>query len=85
LSFLLDRSIEFGKINSLVQNLDLDELADFRLIDLYQGPNLSQEKYSLTVRLTFFSPNRTLTQEEVNECCEKVTEALNRSFEIELR
>ena len=84
-SFLLDRSIEYARIEKVVQELKISELSDFRLIDLYQDPNLSQDKYSLTVRLTFSSPDRTLTQEEVNDRFEKVSGVLCREFGIEPR
>jgi len=84
-SFLLDRSIEYARIEKVVQELKISELSDFRLIDLYQDPNLSQDKYSLTVRLTFSSPDRTLTQEEVNDRFEKVSGVLCREIGIEPR
>jgi phenylalanyl-tRNA synthetase beta subunit len=77
--------VEYGKISSVVQALQLEHLTDFRLIDLYQGPSLPQEKISFTVRLTFTSPARTLTQDEVNESCDRVIVALRRAFEVELR
>jgi len=85
LSFVLDRAISFSTIDLAVQALQIAELKDFRLIDLYQGSRLPQDKISLTVRLTFAAPSRTLTQEEVNERFEGVVAALKQKFSIEQR
>jgi phenylalanyl-tRNA synthetase beta chain len=85
LSFLLDKGIEFNKIQTLVQDGKIPGLTDFRLIDLYQGQNLPNDKVSLTVRLTFEDSSRTLTQEEVNERCDRLVAALEADLSIELR
>ena len=85
LSFLLDKDVVFGQIKAAVQALRITELSDFRLIDLYHGPNLPQDKLSLTVRLVFADPSHTLTQDEVNMLCEKVLEALRSGFAVESR
>jgi phenylalanyl-tRNA synthetase beta chain len=85
LSFVLDRAISFSTIDLAVQALQIAELNDFRLIDLYQGSRLPQDKISLTVRLRFGAASRTLTQEEVSELFEGVVAALKQKFSIEQR
>lgn len=85
LSFVLDRAISFSTIDLAVQALKIAELNDFRLIDLYQGSRLPQDKISLTVRLRFGAASRTLTQEEVSERFEGVVAALKQKFSIEQR
>lgn len=85
LSFLLDRDLTFGTIASAVQALAIPELRSFRLIDLYQGPNLPKDKVSLTVRLTFEDAARTLTQAELTDRCATVVSALRERLAIEQR
>jgi phenylalanyl-tRNA synthetase beta chain len=85
LSFLLDKELTFGRIASAVQILAIPELRSFRLIDLYQGPNLPKDKVGLTVRLTFEDAARTLTQGEVSDRCEAVVSALRERFAVERR
>jgi phenylalanyl-tRNA synthetase beta chain len=84
-SFLIDRSIEFSKIRLAVQALKIAELREFRLIDLYQGQNLPEDKLSLTVRLEFSDPSRTLTQEDVNDRCECIFSVLKAEFGVQPR
>jgi phenylalanyl-tRNA synthetase beta chain len=71
LSFLLDREVPFSKIRMAAQALQIAELKNLRL--------------SLTVRLTFAHPERTLTQDEVNERFERVVNVLQTEFAIEQR
>ncbi len=85
LSFLLDKTVSFNKIDSQVQALKIPELKAFRLIDLYHGSGLPQSKVSLTVRLTFEAPGRTLTQAEIAERCDLAVAGLRESFAIEMR
>lgn len=85
LSFLLDRSVEFARIRNEIKELGLHGLQDFCLIDLYQGSNISDDKVSLTVRMVFSDPAKTLVQEEVDAACESVRDLLKNSFSAEMR
>jgi phenylalanyl-tRNA synthetase beta chain len=65
--------------------LNVPNLRDIQLIDLYQGQKLPSGKVSLTVRLTFADLTRTLTQDEVNGYMERVSDRLKREFGVEQR
>lgn len=84
-SFVIDKDIEFSKIRSAVQTLKIEDLQDLRVIDIYQGSHLPPEKISLTVRLTFANPERTLTQQEVSDSAGRVVDELRREFGVEQR
>jgi len=84
-SFLIDKRVEYTTMVSVVEELALPDLRGVQLIDLYQGPRLPEDKVSLTLRLTFANPEKTLTQEEVNGYTEKVFSVLLATFSAELR
>ncbi len=85
LSFLVDTGIDFDRIAEVVQQLNIPELRDVHLMDLYRGPKLPIGKISLTVRLTFANLERTLTQDEANLFSRQVFAELSRRFRIEAR
>jgi phenylalanyl-tRNA synthetase beta chain len=85
LSFVVDKRTEFATIENGIKALNIPDLRDIQLVDFYQGPELSHGKVGLTVRLTFASPERTLTQEEVSRCGEEVLAALQSGVGAELR
>ncbi|MFH0851839.1 MAG: phenylalanine--tRNA ligase beta subunit-related protein, partial [Candidatus Peregrinibacteria bacterium] len=47
-------------------------LTDVSVVDLYEGAPLAKGQYNLTVRCTYRSPDRTLTEEEVKKEHEKL-------------
>ena len=79
-SFIVDKGVEYYRIESAIKRLDIPDLRDVRLIDLYQGATLPKDKVSLTVRLTFVNLERTLTQEEVNRYSDLVSSTLRSTF-----
>ncbi|MCZ6768354.1 MAG: phenylalanine--tRNA ligase subunit beta [Acidobacteria bacterium] len=85
LSFIVDKEVEYAKMLSVVEELGIPDLRDIELIDLYQSPTLPQGKVSLAIRLTFASPEKTLTQEEVNRSTEEIASLLEKTFSTETR
>lgn len=85
LSFLVDKDVQFARIESVIRATPVQDLRAIHLIDYYRGSKIPENKVSFTVRLTFVSPERTLTQEEVNEYSEKIFAALRSRFEAQLR
>jgi len=85
LSFVVDKGIEYGRITAAIKSLNVANLRDVQLIDLYQGQKLPTGKVSLAVRLTFADLTRTLTQDEVNKSVDLVSGMLKREFQAEQR
>ena len=85
LSFVIDKQVKYDKIDSALKDLELPDLQSIQLVDLYQGPTLPKGKVSLAVRLTFVSPEKTLTQEEVNRYMEQVFSVLTSKFSVQVR
>lgn len=85
ISFLIDKTKEYGKLKRAIKSVNCPDLKDIQLIDLYQGSRLPEGKVSLTIRLAFQNPERTLTQQEVNQYCESVLALLRSRFAAEGR
>ncbi len=85
LSFVVDKGTEYDRILSAIKSLNVANLRDVQLIDLYQGQKLPLGKVSLAVRLTFVDLTRTLTQDEVNRSVDQVFDLLKREFGAERR
>ena len=54
-------------------------------IDVFEGKAIGEGKKSLAYSLVFRSPDRTLTDEEVNVAYEKIRKALADELKVELR
>ncbi len=55
------------------------------LFDLYAGDPLPAGKKSLAFRLSFSSGDRTLTEGEVGQACQKIVQGLEKEFQATLR
>ncbi len=75
-SFIFDDSVEFATIEKAVAGLGLTELRSFVPVEIFRGGSIPAGKYSLLLRGTFQSGERTLREEEVGRWSEKIIKAL---------
>ena len=55
------------------------------LFDIYRGPQVGENKKSVSLRVTLRASDRTLTVEEAEKTSTKILNALNKQFNITLR
>ena len=64
-SFVFDDAVIFEKIRHAVLGLRLPELRNFVPVEVFRGGSVAVGKYSILLRATFQSHDRTLREEEV--------------------
>ena len=72
LSFLVDRSVTYGEIARVLGRLDQPLLEGFELVDRFSGAPVPADKVSLTIRLRFRHPQRTLVAGEVDRAEQEI-------------
>jgi phenylalanyl-tRNA synthetase beta chain len=80
LSILVDESLSAEKVRGTIRAAAPAILVSVREFDRYQGKGVPDGKVSLSLRLTFQAPDRTLTDEEVHAGIHAVVAALARTF-----
>jgi phenylalanyl-tRNA synthetase beta chain len=75
-SFIFDDSVEFARIEKAVAGLVLTELRSFVPVEIFRGGSIPAGNYSLLLRGTFQSGERTLREDEVGRWSEKIIKAL---------
>jgi phenylalanyl-tRNA synthetase beta chain len=83
LSFAHDRALGWSALAALVAGQGLAGLEDFRVTDRWEGAGVAPGRTKTTLRLTFRSADRTLSQEEVNRERDRLVEALKEKFGVE--
>jgi len=68
-----------------MQLIDPVLIKDVDLIDEYEGEHFEQNKKSLTLRIIFQAENRTLTDKEVDEKMNKISQILTGKFKAQIR
>jgi phenylalanyl-tRNA synthetase beta chain len=85
LALLVDTAVSYAEIERAIGDLEIPEMIDVRLFDLYSGNELPQGKYSIALSLRYRAADRTLTDEAVNAMHEHVVEILKQEFNAEIR
>jgi phenylalanyl-tRNA synthetase beta chain len=75
-SFIFDDSVEFAKIARIMAGLGLSELRSFVPVEIFRGGSIPAGKYSLLLRATFQSGERTLREDEVARWSGEVVKVL---------
>jgi len=75
-SFVFAGEVAFEKIQQAVTALGLQELRRFVPAEIFRGGSIAAGKYSLLLRATFQSADRTLREEEVAQWSGQIVQAL---------
>ena len=75
-SFIFGDEVTFDTISRSITKLDMPEMRSFTLVEVFRGGSIPAGKYSLLLRATFQSYERTLREEEVTRWTELIVNAL---------
>ena len=75
-SFVFADGINFTQIQRVVVSLGLGELRSFAPVEIFRGDAVAQDKYSILLRATFQSNDRTLREDEVAGWSARIVKAL---------
>jgi len=76
IAILIDRGVPYEKIEQAVETSGGDLLEKQRLVEVYTGTGIPEDKHSLTIRLQFRKLGGNLTDEEANQARDAVVTAL---------
>ena len=77
-SFIFADSVVFEKIDAAVRGLNLGELRRFVPVEIFRGGAIPAGKYSILLRATFQSSQRTLREDEVAQWSGQIVKALEK-------
>jgi len=85
MALLVPQNAPAQKIEKIVRREGGDLLEDLNLFDYYKGKQVTEGYVSLAFRLTFRSMEGTLKEEEIDQRFEKITNALKKELDVQLR
>jgi phenylalanyl-tRNA synthetase beta chain len=78
-SLILDQSISWEKIDQALAGLQIPELVDWRVREVFRDARLDGSEYSLLLGTTFQAADRTLREEELQSFQAHVVEAVGKA------
>lgn len=85
ISIIVDEEITVGSIIDEIKDMNIKNLEDVELFDIYRGKNIEDNKKSLAYSMIFRSHERTLKEEEVNKNYDLILKKLEMRFNAKLR
>lgn len=85
LAVVVDKNKTAKEIDVMIKKAGGSLLTKIEVFDVYTGKGVPEGKKSIAYSLTFEKPDRTLTDEEINETMEKIINFLERKAGAELR
>jgi len=85
ISFTINKAIQHSQILDCFNSIGLKSIYDVILIDEYVGKQIADGKRSLTYRIVFYNPEKTLTDDEVDAEFDFIVKTLKSKWDIELR
>lgn len=76
IALVLNRATSAGEVVAVIRGAGSKLLKDVRVFDVYEGEKVEEGKKSVAFSLTYFDPERTLTDEEVVNAHNKVLKAI---------
>jgi phenylalanyl-tRNA synthetase beta chain len=85
MALIVDEPVLWKDIHGEILSLEEPLIEEIELFDLYQGKPIPEGKKNLGVRIHFRSPERTLSDEEINEIHERLLKRVLNKFGGTLR
>jgi phenylalanyl-tRNA synthetase beta chain len=84
-SLTLSDGTGFAAVREAITALGIAEIVSIEAVDLFRGKHIPQRKFSLLVRVTFQSPEATLTEAQLSDFSSRIIAALEEKLGATLR
>jgi len=85
LAFLIPKNVPFKNVEEIVRRKGGNLLQKIVLFDVFDGKNLPEGLLSIAIALTFRHPDRTLTDQEINQIIQEIVQSVTQSCQAQLR
>ncbi len=85
IALILDQDVQAGEVQAGIQAAGGDLLKQVSIFDLYEGEHMDEGKKSVAYSLTYYNPEKTLTDEDVEKVHHKVIDYVKDQFNATMR
>ncbi len=78
-AFVLDQNVRGYELIDSAMKVDRNLIQDVEIFDLFEDPNLGENKKSMAIKVTMQAVDRTLKENEIQELSSKIIEVIEKS------
>jgi len=84
ITIIVDRGIETQSVLEAAENFQEKLIENLNLFDVFEGDPIAAGRKSVSFRITYRSPGKTLVDDDVNDLHKSITERLLNAFDATL-
>jgi len=85
LALVVDKKVSYSQIEQIALYLQINQLKQIRLFDLFESEKLGVDKKSMAVSFTFQDEMKTMTDSEIDNMMLQLTQAYAKNIQAEIR
>ena len=85
INIVIDQSVPYQEVETLIASEEINHLTAYSLINTFEGKDIPKGCVSMTLRFTFQSVRRSLTDSDISSSMEKVLQILSKTFAVKIR
>ncbi len=75
-AFVIDTNYKAGEIKKIISEVDKNLIKKVLIFDVFEGGNMSEGKKSIAVNVTIQSMDKTLSEKDISEVSQKITDTV---------
>ena len=85
LALIVEKSLPFKTIETVLQGIGLQKLSGVELFDIFESEKLGKDKKSLAISFTFLDDEKTLTDKEIDGMMNRIMKTAEEKLNAEIR
>lgn len=85
INIVIDQSVSYQEVENLIASKNINHLTAYSLLNTFEGKDIPKGSVSMTLRLTFQSVRKSLTDSDISTSMEKVLQILSKTFSVKIR
>jgi phenylalanyl-tRNA synthetase beta chain len=85
LALIFKKTVQYGQVREEIQKLNPSWMTQMEVFDRFDGKGIPVDSVSFAYRFTFQSPEKTLTDQEVESSMKSIADHLQAKFEAKVR
>ena len=71
-AFVIDKIFKIGLLEKIIKEIDYSLIQEVTTFDVYEGDNIPKDKKSVAINVTLQSPNKTLSEKDLDQISKKI-------------
>jgi len=84
-AFVIDKIFKIGLLEKIIKEIDESLIKEVKTFDVYEGENIPKDKKSVAINVTLQSPNKTLSEKDIDQISKKIIDVVKEKTGATIR